>query len=742
MNFRKLASGILVFTLLVSFVISIPAFGENEWLPLTDSDTDAIAEQSMEFNNVDLAGNEWLPFTDSDADTIAEPSMEFNDMGLAGMQIDYVFPGAELSAKEVNGATYHYIHIQGFGKLGEVGKPALPMHNYAIAVPIGADVRIAILEIESRVLGGYLVHPALEPAPDEAGAPEPEFVINQEFYESVGNYPESPVQVAAINELRGTSIARVQICPVQYNPGRRELTVFSHLKFRIEFVGGEGTFLDIHAHSPRFIGLLKNVVINNDSIPSVQMDLESESNGRSDIIIITHSNYLTAAGSLAEWKRETGYTVEVVSQSSWNSAEVKDAIHNRYNSWSPKPDYFIIIGDHDDVPAETSELIRTHVTDLYYACMDGPDDYYPDMAYGRVSVSSPSEANTVIDKIIDYQCDPPYDADFYNHGISAACFQDYDPRDSYADRRFAQTSEEIIQHLTTSYGYQMDREFVASYPAEVLYWNNGYFGKGESVPDYLRYPNYAWDGNAASIRNEIDSGRFLVTHRDHGGVTRWSDPYFSTYEISQLNNEEELPVVFSINCLTGKFDADCFCEAFLRHPNGGAVGIFGATEVSYSGNNDGLAEGFIDAIWPGLVPSFPHNPSPSVTPHDAIYRMGDVLNQGKIRMTETWSDLWGVEKYTFELFHYFGDPTMEIWTSVPQTITATHDEAILLDQTSFNISDASCGMGMATLYYSGEIIGKGTIASGSCTILLSSSNLTSGEALLTITSHDLSLIHI
>ena len=259
MNFRKLASGILVFTLLVSFVISIPAFGENEWLPLTDSDTDAIAEQSMEFNNVDLAGNEWLPFTDSDADTIAEPSMEFNDMGLAGMQIDYVFPGAELSAKEVNGATYHYIHIQGFGKLGEVGKPALPMHNYAIAVPIGADVRIAILEIESRVLGGYLVHPALEPAPDEAGAPEPEFVINQEFYESVGNYPESPVQVAAINELRGTSIARVQICPVQYNPGRRELTVFSHLKFRIEFVGGEGTFLDIHAHSPRFIGLLKNV---------------------------------------------------------------------------------------------------------------------------------------------------------------------------------------------------------------------------------------------------------------------------------------------------------------------------------------------------------------------------------------------------------------------------------------------------------------------------------------------------
>ena len=133
-------------------------------------------------------------------------------------------------------------------------------------------------------------------------------------------------------------------------------------------------------------------------------------------------------------------------------------------------------------------------------------------------------------------------------------------------------------------------------------------------------------------------------------------------------------MVFSINCETGWFDhetdndgstnTESFCEEFLRKADGGTVGIFGATRVSYSGDNDYLCRGFYDAIWPdfdlaegGSVP---------------MYRMGQVLNYGKTYMANTWGDQWGVEEMEFEIFHYFGDPTMEIIPAEPMDLDVTH----------------------------------------------------------------------
>lgn len=687
-------------------------------------------------NGTAFAQGEWLSFTGSPTDINSKPVMEFNDMGMAGVEIDYFFPGAEVTTKEVEGTTYHYVHVDQFGKLGDIGKAALPMRNYTVAVPSGAEIHIEILQVETQVYEGYLIHPALEPALDEVGAPEPDFVIDEDFYKSEQNYPESPARVVATNMLRGIPLAQVQVCPVQYNPGREELTVYSRLKFRVEFVGGEGVFLDPHAHSSRFIQLLKNVVINGESIPATEQEADAEGG----IIIITHSDYLAAANTLAEWKRQMGYTVEVVSQASWTTTQVRNAISTRYNSWSPRPDYFIIIGDHGDVPAQALTLETPHVSDLYYACMDGAVDYFPDMAHGRISVSSADEANTVISKIVNYQRTPPTDASFYANATTCALFQDRDD-DGYADRRFSLTSEEIRDHLISE-GYTVDRIYDLEDNSVVpRWWNNGLYATGAAIPPELLKPGFPWTGSTTDIINSVDAGRFILFHRDHGyvGGSGWATPYFTTANIPSLANGDELPVVFSINCHTGEFDlANCFAEMFLRHSNSGAVGLFAASDYSLSGQNDGLAEGFIDAIWPGLVPLFPHNPSPTYATHAAMYEMGMVLNQGKIRMTETWDSSgppFSYEQYTFELFHYFGDPSMRIWTAAPTTITATHDSQITLGQTSFTISDVNCSSGVATLYYNGQIIGKGTLASGG-TIAISPTPTTAGTAELTITSHN------
>jgi len=176
---------------------------------------------------------------------------------------------------------------------------------------------------------------------------------------------------------------------------------------------------------------------------------------------------------------------------------------------------------------------------------------------------------------------------------------------------------------------------------------------------------FAWDGDADDIINAIESGIFILNHRDHGMESGWGDPYFITSHVSGLTNGEFLPVVFSINCLTGRFDGmECFAEEFLRKDGGGAVAVFAATRVSYSGYNDYLCRGFYDAQWPDF--------DTEVGTDVPMYTLGELLNYGKVYMTQTWGDPWGYEELTFRLFHVFGDPSMEIWTAFPQDLDVAY----------------------------------------------------------------------
>ena len=72
-----------------------------------------------------------------------------------------------------------------------------------------------------------------------------------------------------------------------------------------------------------------------------------------------------------------------------------------------------------------------------------------------------------------------------------------------------------------------------------------------------------------------------------------------------------------------------------RNPNGGAIGVIAATRVSYSGYNDHLVWGWMDAIWPGFESSY----SPSGTPFDTpVWEMGPVLNYGKYYLAAHYSE--------------------------------------------------------------------------------------------------------
>lgn len=667
------------------------------------------------------------------------PAMVMNDKGIESIELEYTFPGATVTFRKVNNTDYCFLHIDGFGMMGKEGQPAMPMHNDLIAIPENADAEIVILETDYIEYTGYYVHPALEPALDVEGAPEPAFKIDERIYNSDKFYPESITAIVEILKIRGLDVAVAQVRPVQFNPVTQTLRVYSKIKYRVEFPGSNKSYDSFgDSNSKHFTDTYSRTFLNGGNLPE-GISKFSPDDPSKNYIIITHDSYIDAADSLANWKRQMGYSVEIISRSNWTEVDVFTEIMQRYYSYIPHPDYFVIIGDHQDVPAVM--VNNTYPTDLYYACMDGSADYVPDMAHGRISVSTPTEAMDVVMKMINYERSPITDPDFYSTALVCAQFQD-DDTNGYADRRFTHTAEDVRNYLLGQ-NYTVNRIYYTAGNATPTNFNDGYYSNGEPIPPELLKPGYSWDGGPQAIINSIDSGKFFVLHRDHGyvGGTGWAHPYFTKSYIDNLQNGDKLPVVFSINCHTGEFSLqECFAEKFHRKPVGGAVGVFAASYASYSGYNDGLTAGFFDAIWPdpGLLPIFGSGgiSNPNVSQHSPILAMGDVLNFGLLRMVQTWDGSGNRNRYQYELFHYFGDPAMKMYTSAPVQITADHRDTIQMGATYINITNSNCDDALATAFYKGQLIGKTYLSNGSGTIFFPAVTDTLYDLRITLSKHD------
>lgn len=662
-------------------------------------------------------------------------SKTITDNGKAGVKVEWHFAGITSSTVKVEDQAYQFVRMKDFTHTKEVGKPALPCINELIAIPQFADVQITVLH---SVYEDYTVevpvHPALQPATDTYGAGEPQFEIDEQFYATDQFYPQNIIQLEGTHYLRELSFGVFNLQPVQYNPVQGILRVYSELVYEVKFSGGL-QFLDVAQHSGHFLEMVPGLFLNGASL---QQEIDAKGPvslsvpANPNYIIITHTNYLAAAQQLAAWKQQLGYTVEIVSGTTWTEASVQSAITSRYNAWTPKPDYVLIIGDFPDVPGRViAGSYGTYSTDLYFVCMGGSNDFVADMARGRISVTTATEANNVVNKIIQYEKNPPEDSAFYSNAVHAAYFQHQG--NGFAERRFAQTAEEILQYQVNTQGYNVQRIYFTESTVTPTNWNNNLYSAGEPIPSYLLKPGFPWTGNATQINTALNNGAFYIMHRDHGYEEGWGDPAYSNTNVSALNNGNKTPIVFTINCLTGKYYyGECFSERFLRKYPGGAVGVFGHAEVSLSGYNDALAFGLFDAIWatPGCIPNFTGSGGINLTnpgSHAKIFTMGDVLNHGLVRMTQT----WGTHQYTNELLHYFGDPAMRMLTRRPVNITVAHSDTLQCGlDTTLSVFSINCPAGLATLIVDGEMVSRSQLVGGAA--ILTFGQLSGTTALLTI----------
>lgn len=608
-----------------------------------------------------------------------------------GITVAYMFTGNVPSACNAGDGGCVW-RIDGFGLRDAPGGYATPFRVDAFAVPEGCT---AVVETVDSAFVDYDCR--LAPArriPEKGTAAEGVVKEGGQNASQGGFYPRK-VAVAAWrgSVYRGREICNVVVNPVQYDAAANKARAYSKITYKVRFVpkAGARAMAGAPATKPVILpadNMLGNITMNGASAKAGDMAVKATGvaagDDTRDYLIISVDKYAEAVDRFAEWKELLGFRVHKVLKGSWNSDAVKAEVEKAYAE-NPALYYLLIVGDHDDVPGQYMEHhaddgdFSVHYTDLYYGCMDGECDETPDIYRGRLSVSSPEEAATVVDKIIGYEKRPPTDAGFYERGVNCADYLDNDNgvADDYEDRRYVQTAEEIRAYMLGQ-GKDVERVYSTNYEITPKYWNRNYFSFGEPIPEDMLKPAFAWDGNEGDIRRAINSGVFYVLHRDHGLVDCWENPYFSVKHVDMLQNGDLLPVVFCVNCDNGAFQADCLAERFLRKQGGGAVAVIAASDISYSGYNDALACGLFDAIWPepGLRPKFPGVNSLGGKTPAPTYELGQILDQAQVRVSETFGSpdpsVSSNEKndsfcriVTKEIYHCFGDPSMQICTEMP-----------------------------------------------------------------------------
>ena len=567
---------------------------------------------------------------------ISEPerNIEYLDDGYL---ITYIFSKAILREDPTYPNSYFWSYPH-FMESEVIGSPAFPYQNNWLDI----DNSIPTMEIvESNYVDFHYQLASALPPQIEGLSTDNSAIHNRLPIASYhGFMPKSVVAEIGVSHITGKSQVGYTVYPIQYDYERKIIRAYTRISYKVSF-------------SKKF-----EDSVNNKALMLARKGVNGYAKR---YLIITTNKYQSAIDKLVEMEKLLGYDVIVKSQQKWDdSNEVLNAVKSVYKDTDNNLYALLIVGDYCDVPAEIkpkTDGYPRHVTDLSYACMDSENPTFPNLLYGRLSVNTLEEAQIVVDKLYNYTFNPTTDKEFYKKGLHSTMFDgDSIPYGSIHVPRFAWTSEMIRDIMQDNIHKNINRVYHSSLKEAIL---SRTFENEE-----LQDPS-VWQGNADDIIQAINKGVFYVCYRGHGFPDGWDIPDFSSSILKKISNVYELPVIFSISCLTGKFDENCcFCEAALRQL-GGAIGVIGASEESFSGINDLFIFGIFDAIWPnsGFEQFCKTVTIGEIVPADEL---GEIKKQAYIRTQKSYEkNHLRFLQYFKEVYHLFGDPCMRIYTDVP-----------------------------------------------------------------------------
>ncbi|MCB2155632.1 hypothetical protein KQI84_12165 [bacterium] len=320
---------------------------------------------------------------------------------------------------------------------------------------------------------------------------------------------------------------------------------------------------------------------------------------------------------------------------------LRDAIYR----WDgERPTHAILVGDctsdgqrvsRNDVinyvPTHVIEEAETHAideyaTDQYYAWLAG-DDEVADIIVGRISVNNITDADTVVDKSIEYRRQDP--------SIWASRFV------TVSDPAEFESVSSMLVHTSVDPWFDYTAINTADYPWE----DNFYLPRNYIQGDEIKVAPVV----TTKLQEEIDSGLGVISFFGHGSPNIWSNQRIwfggdsENSDNLRLRNRDRLAFMTSFTCNNGAIDYPvprwnvCIAEDMMRVPKGGMVACFVPSGPGYSERHLRLAEGFFRTLT-----------------HLKVREFGQVAEMSRL----TYQAMLGSDDHA-RMFIFLGDPTLK-----------------------------------------------------------------------------------
>jgi hypothetical protein len=622
----------------------------------------------------------------------------------SGIFVNYSIQNFSFNDVNVDGINMKSVHLPEVFLPNNEGYPDLPGTSRMIAIPQGSKANFRIVSKRTEVFKDVLIAPAPRIPKDTEVGPL-QYKKNPDTYSKNTYYPDNPVLLSEISSIRGMDYVVLGITPFQYNPQTKELIVYRDIQIEVNFVGGNGHFGNDAYRSRWFDPILEDAFYNSTSLPKIDYGKRSlewdklDAYGYEYVIICPNVPvFLQWADSIRNFRIAQGIKTGIftLTQIGGNDATlIKNFLLNAWSNWAVKPVAALMLGDYN--PAITANALTSPIYNSY--CVsdnilgDMDNNQLPDIVMARMTAQDATELETMITKFLNYERNPPTDANYYLKPITALGWQ--------TDRWFQICSEVVGGFWKKKMGKLPTRINAVNSGTPGTVWSTNqntsmvvdYFGPAGQyyiplTPDSLG----GWSGGTAQmVVNAINAGSFALQHRDHGSTSGWGEPSFQSSNISQLtNNNNNLCFIFSINCLTGKYNnsSESFAEKFHRYKynnlNAGALGLIAASETSYSFVNDAYVWGMMDNFWPQFMPTY------GTTPASRDFKPAFGNAAGKIFLySSSWPYNTSNKEVTYHLFHHHSDAFLNVYANVPTNLTISHANTIATGVTTFNVTAES-----------------------------------------------------
>ena len=588
--------------------------------------------------------------------------------------------------------TFTQLTIPGYHQSETIGAPSLPVMNQLIEIPFGANVAVEVVDCKMATHNlsefGIVnkIIPRQPPRPKDGS--KLKFVFEKRAYITSGFHQNPIAKIYELGALRHINLALLSIAPVSYDPSTNKVEFYTDVKVRVLITKGDmKRTMDIKSiYSSSVFNFIYRRVISPYSLRLL--------NKRSNSLpihyaIVADGKFRTALDQFIEWKTLKGFDVSVgyTDEIGSTKEEIQAYIHNLYNnpvSGKAAPEFLLLVGDHDNLPAFHGRT-GIHITDLdYIAVTEG--DRLPDILTGRFSAKTIEELLPQINKTIEYE------------------------KYEFADPSF-------LERATMIAGWDYRHTIEWGWP-HIKYGLANYVNSEHGIPVQNVYQSTGAHQNETSIYEKINDGCSFVNYTAHGGPKSWTDPQFTITEITALSNCGKYPLIIGNCCLTNKFETDtCFGEAWLRAEKRGAIGYIGGSNTTTWDEDIWWGNGFFPIQHPNPEGLPPAKEDTGTGAYDYLFEdtmstCSGIIVAGNLAVEESNSSL---KTYYWEIYHLMGDPALQIYLGVPSATEVEFTEQPPAGATKLEINAPSGAYVGVTV--DGKLHGASTIdSSGSASI--------------------------